>query len=98
MKRINKPIYNFQIENRPYQYDLKEIQKHFFIIVSKDPIVPCVSGCTFVTENTSLFLKVLGGYWSTNCLNNWLDLLDKIRSFVNGNSTLFAVKIGRKPT
>merc|ERR1711984_28888 len=49
---------------------------------------------------TILFLciksEIMDGFWSSRCLNDRIDLLDKIGSFLSGSTTPMVVKNGTK--
>merc|ERR1712030_140760 len=55
---------------------------------------------TFSCTILSLCLKseIMDGFWSSRCLNDPIDLPDKMRSFLSGAATPMVVKTGTKKT
>merc|ERR1712074_128372 len=53
---------------------------------------------TFSCTILSLCLKseIMDGFWSSRCLNDRIDLPDKMRSFLSGAATPMVVKSGTK--
>ena len=46
----------------------------------------------------SLKSEIMDGFWSSRCLNDHIDLPDKIGSFLSGAATSMVVKNGIKKT
>ena len=60
------------------------------------------SSSSFSLFRTILFLfiksEIMDGFWSSRCLNDPVDLPDKIGSFLSGAATSMVVKNGTKKT